>query len=150
MAQLDFKVPRDQVKDDTAQTEFGIVVGYESNNPNNLKVYIPSRGYSLTLVGKCLFYKLRQGLITIICLHVDDLLIVSQSNQEVQFVKKRLSNAYWKVEVNDSNISYLGMEITSFPDHSIEVTQRGYVEKIINSTEFKASYSLDQCIFRDM
>jgi hypothetical protein len=40
-----FKVPKDQVEDDTApQTEFGIVVGYESNNPNNLKVYIPSRG----------------------------------------------------------------------------------------------------------
>jgi len=39
-----FKIPRDQIKDDLApQTEFGIIIGYESNRPANLKVYVPSR-----------------------------------------------------------------------------------------------------------
>jgi hypothetical protein len=35
--------------------------------------------YTPSTVDKCLFYKLRAGKLSIICLHVDDLLIVFQS-----------------------------------------------------------------------
>jgi hypothetical protein len=39
-----FKTSRDQIKNYLAPpTEIGIIVGYESNRPANLKVYVPSR-----------------------------------------------------------------------------------------------------------
>lgn len=82
--------------------------------------------YSVSTVDTCLFYKSRHGLLSIICLHVDDLLVISQSPQEIGFLKDKLSRAYGNIEFDHAHVSYLGMELSTLPDKSIEVKQTGY------------------------
>ena len=71
--------------------------------------------YKVSNVGKCVFYKYRNGSLTI-CLHVDDLLVVTQSTPK-------------------SSLSW--MEISFLPDRS---KQSGYIKELLDTVEYDQTH----------
>jgi hypothetical protein len=62
---------------------------------------------------------------------------VSQSSQEIVFVRDKLSQAYGYIEIDDNKVLYLGMELTMLSDQSIEVKQSGYISKLLENVDYQ-------------
>jgi len=85
--------------------------------------------YKVSNVDKCVFFKRNDsGYLSIITIHVDDILLVTQDDAEVGFLSSILVNRYGELEFSSD---YLGMEINRVRDGSLLVTQTGYARKIL-------------------
>jgi hypothetical protein len=77
------------------------------------------------------------GYLSIITIHVDDILLVTQDDTEVGFLSSILVNRhYGELEFSSDNLSYLGMEINRVRDGSLLVTQTGYARKILERCDY--------------
>jgi hypothetical protein len=99
---------------------------------DTLKTYLNSLGYGSCTTDRCSFIKREGEKFVIICIHVDDMLIIGNSEKLVSELKKGLIKQYEvnKFEVN--NISYLNMSINQSSDRAtIYVSQEGYIDQLI-------------------
>ena len=72
--------------------------------------------------------------------HVDDLLIVSNSEDAVVAIHCVLKDKYGQFELKSDKSLYLGMEIESFADNSISIKQSGYLQSILSKCEYKSTH----------
>ena len=66
----------------------------------------------------------------LINVHVDDLLIVSNSEDAVVAIHCVLKDKYGQFDLKSDKSSYLGMEIESLTDNSISIKQSGWLSSI--------------------
>src|SRR5438046_3854045 len=73
---------------------------------------------------------MRNGYMTYITLYVDDLLIISENDDELAEVKRRLTE---KFEMKDLGVArkFLGMEIEYSDDGSIKLHQDQYIQSLL-------------------
>ena len=104
---------------------------------------LESQGYTRSDIDRCLFSKVVDGSVTHIAVYVDDLLIVSNDPGECQNLQENLRKAYSVTTVQDeSDISFVGLEIKTDNDKCVKVRQLGYIKDILNhfkvgETEFE-------------
>lgn len=106
------------------------------------KNLVEKAGYTISSVDKCVFMKRRGplNLLSIVTLHADDLLLITQDKNEAPFMQRVLPNEYGSVDFNSSNISYLGMKISKSEEGAIEVKQTGYVTKVVEKSEVQKTF----------
>jgi hypothetical protein len=91
-------------------------------------------GYFPVAEDPCIFVR-KGGTLSLICSHVDDLLILAKDPKETARVKRELERIYPGMKYEEgATMKYLGMEIKIDPDHHIKVSQQKYVESIITDS----------------
>ncbi|KAK2455989.1 putative mitochondrial protein [Trifolium repens] len=88
-----------------------------------------SNGFKVNESDKCIYYKFENGICTIICLYVDDLLIFGSNLSAVNAVKSLLGNNFDMKDLGEANV-ILGIKITR-SEKGISLDQSHYVEKIL-------------------
>src|SRR5436189_4769399 len=73
---------------------------------------------------------MRNGYMTYIALYIDDLLIISENDDHLAEVKRRLTE---KFEMKDLGVAkkFLGMEIEYGDDGSIKIHQDRYIQSLL-------------------
>ena len=91
-------------------------------------------GYNQSIADRCLFFKVVDGQLHIIVVHVDDLLITYTHEGDYQMVKRKLSAMFGEMKfIEGPKHTYLGLEITVLRDKSVFLSQGTYLQKVINS-----------------
>ncbi len=89
--------------------------------------------YGLTLCDKesCVYYKRSKEKLLILTLYVDDIIILSNCNKEMQRIIEYLENTSEMVSMGEPK-KYLGMEIERDPEKQIiRLHQTQYIRKIL-------------------
>ena len=96
--------------------------------------FLIDQGYNRSIEDKCVFYLHSGNKTTIIMIHVDDIMIFTNSNREDTRIKSELSKEFGieKFDVNEFN--YLGMHINNINSH-IEIDQIAYVKKLLTRVD---------------
>ncbi|KAL0553401.1 hypothetical protein IC582_007296 [Cucumis melo] len=103
---------------------------------DNLIMY---KGFKVNESDKCIYYKLRNGLCTIICLYVDDMLIFGSNLHVINNVKSMLCTNFNIKDLGEANV-ILGIKITR-SETGISLTQPSYIEKILKKYNYFKSKS---------
>jgi len=86
-------------------------------------------GYTKTLSDPCFFFKAKpNSLLTLVPFHVDDLKIASNDINEIQFLKKGLSDSFELSTVSDNR--YLGIDIIEHKDE-ITLCQSEFITELL-------------------
>ncbi len=105
---------------------------------DHLNTQLAAIGFIVTETDACIFYDDH----CIICLHVDDLLILSENSSVDNQVLAKLKSAYGNVTTTllteSTPLSYLGMKISRSHDGSIDLSMPGYTANLM--TEFSISH----------
>lgn len=88
-----------------------------------------SHGYKINGCDKCVYVKLFKDAFVIVCLYVDDMLIMVSNKDVINSTKKMLNSFF---DMNDMRITYiiLGIRIVRNSD-GYALTQSHYVEKVL-------------------
>ena len=89
-------------------------------------------GFKVVEGVECLFV-CKKGRNTIYVLaYVDDFLLISNSEEEIDRIKEKLFKLYKLKDIGEVS-SFLGVEIKrNYDNHSMQLNQSGYIEKILN------------------
>jgi hypothetical protein len=82
----------------------------------------------------CVFYRRVGKALTLIGVHVDDLLVTSDEAEEVTYVEDLLRAAFENINVSYDTSDYLGMRITK-REKRVEVAMSEYVDECIKASE---------------
>ncbi|KAK2362990.1 hypothetical protein QL285_088009 [Trifolium repens] len=93
-----------------------------------------SNGFKVNESDKCIYYKYENGICTIVCLCVDDLLIFWSNIYAINTVKSLLSNNFGMKDLGEASV-ILGIKITRSKD-GIYLDQSQYVEKILKKYNY--------------
>jgi hypothetical protein len=102
---------------------------------DHVKATIAELGYHPTSEDRCAFMKKVNGKICTILIFVDDLLIGTHDDQELNRVKAGLEKAYPHMKFNQSDsFTYLGMDFARTGDRKgvTTVTQKSYIKEMIS------------------
>jgi hypothetical protein len=66
----------------------------------------------------------------IILLHVDDLLLIAQSKNDIKKFKEGMVDKFGEITYHDEDINFLGMNVKVERDRSVILTQPGYAKRI--------------------
>jgi uncharacterized protein YlbG (UPF0298 family) len=102
-----------------------------SNWYQELSTCLIDAGFNMSLVDKCLFFKHEGDKHCIICIHVDDLLVCSNSHDYVVDLERALSK-YGEVVWEHGAMEYLGMNIEVMQDKSVKISMSNYLKRIGN------------------
>ncbi|MCO5596001.1 hypothetical protein L7F22_050053 [Adiantum nelumboides] len=96
--------------------------------------YMQSQGYVKSQEDHRLYtQKLRDGLLIILILYVDDMLIAVKSKNEIKNLKESLGKQFAMKDLDDAN-HFLGMRIKRDKQYRIlELSQEKYVHKVLES-----------------
>ena len=87
-------------------------------------------GLTESPVDKCFLY--RPGLI--VCIYVDDAGLAAPSMEEINAFVQELRDLNFDLEIEDNFSSYLGISIETLTDNTRHMTQKGLIQKIIETT----------------
>lgn len=91
-------------------------------------------GFNESKYDPCVFIRRRNNALTIMAIHVDDGIIVSESDEDIKSVLNHLNRHF---EVKEMEIGcFLGLEIQKNGDGSIFIHQSTYAEKVLNRFNF--------------
>jgi hypothetical protein len=93
-----------------------------------------SNEFKVNESDKCIYYKYENGICTIVCLYVDDLLIFGSNISAINAVKSLLSNNFDMKDLGEASV-ILGIKITRSKD-GITLDQSHYVEKILKKYNY--------------
>jgi hypothetical protein len=96
-------------------------------------------GLTRSTIDPCLFFN-AERCILLVNVHVDDLLIVSNSQSAVEAMHSVLKDKYGNFDLKCDKSSYLGMEIEHLNDNSIAVKQTGFLQSILNKCDYKTTH----------
>ena len=106
---------------------------------------IMSKGFNANESDKCINYKSENGLCTIICLYIDDMLIFGSNLHVINNVKLILWANLDMKDLGEANV-ILGIKIT-WSEKKICLDQSHYIEKILKKYNYFDSKPV--CIFYD-
>ena len=86
---------------------------------------------------KCIYYKFDNGLCTIVCLYVDDMLIFRSNLHVLNNVKSMLCASFDMKDLGEANV-ILGIKITR-SEIGISFDQSSYIEKIVKKYNYLES-----------
>ena len=93
--------------------------------------------------NKSLWTKARASSLTAECIvnkrALDDLFIVSHSEDAVAAIQCVLKDKYGQFELKSDKSSHLGMEIESLSNNSIRIKQSGYLQSILRKCDSRNS-----------
>ena len=86
-------------------------------------------GFTINECDKCVYTKTVENACIIVCLYVDDMLILGTNIKIINSTKKMLSNSF---DIKDLRVAdiILGIKITKIPD-GISLSKSHYVDKMI-------------------
>ena len=94
--------------------------------------FLTSQGYVRSEVDKCLFSKVVGDTISHLAIYVDDILIVSNSDTEVDIITLALETRFGTITIQEGvSMSFVGIEIMTDPSGNIRLRQRGYIADIL-------------------
>lgn len=91
-------------------------------------------GYKVNESDKCIYYKSENHIFTIICLYVEDLLIVGSNIQVVNDVKSLLSNNFDMKDLREASL-IIGIKITR-SEKGNYLDQSNYIENILKKCNY--------------
>jgi hypothetical protein len=98
---------------------------------NNIHATLVHLGFTQLLTDNCVYVKRSGSDITILGLHVDDILVACSNSTLKQQFNDQLSQFY-EISINDPLDSYLGMDIhRDLKNQTITISQPGYVNRIL-------------------
>lgn len=97
-------------------------------------VFIKLFGFIESKYDPCVFISKRNNMLTILAIHVDDGILVSENENEIKSVLNYLSK-YFDMKEMDVGC-FLGLEIRKGADESIFIHQSMYAEKVLNRFNF--------------
>ena len=89
-----------------------------------------SNGYEISKDDKCVFRKLNGKKITIVMVHVDDIMILSNAESDQNNIKENLSKVFGIKTFQEDNVNYLGMNIRL--KDGIRINQKAYINKLLD------------------
>ena len=95
-------------------------------------------GYTADTQDACVFHKTTtDGDISVICIHVDDLLCVADKTKDLDYINDVMRAKFTDITVDRGDkISYLGMTIERSADgREIKVSQSGYIKSMLAKFE---------------
>ena len=93
---------------------------------------LKKNGFKSNKMDPCVWNRVSDGKQTTIVIYVDDLLISSERQSDIEFVKNIIEKEFQEIKIKEGNeLSYLGMLLRRLSDGSIEVTMKGYIEEIL-------------------
>ena len=90
-----------------------------------------SNGFKINECDKCVYVKSTQKEYVIVCLYVDDMLIMGSNNEVINSTKRMLSNRFDMKDLGIADI-ILGIKISRTSD-GIILSQSHYIEKILEN-----------------
>jgi hypothetical protein len=102
---------------------------------DTLSAVLVESGYAIDSQDACVFHKINSsGDISVICVHVDDLLCVADKLEDLDDINSVLKSRFKEITTERGNkISYLGMSIERSTDgHEIKVSQIGYIKSMLS------------------
>jgi hypothetical protein len=102
----------------------------------NLRATMTSLGYERNEMDICVFNnKDRKGVQCIVCIHVDDLLIMSKNPSMIAELTQGLTKRYGEISLKDRPvINYLGMVLDFTYVRQVSVTMSGYTDDVLKSS----------------
>ena len=102
----------------------------------NLRATMQSLGYRRNEMYVCVFNKTnRKGVQYTVCVHVDDLLIMSVSKSMIKELTDGLTKRYGEITLKHGPvINYLGMVLDFTHVGEVQVTMSGYVDEVLKSS----------------
>jgi hypothetical protein len=99
---------------------------------NNIHQTLISMGFTQLLTDNCVYIKRSGNDLTILGIHVDDILIACSNSRLKQEFNDQLSK-YYEISINDPLDSYLGMDIKrNRENQTITISQPGYINRILD------------------
>ncbi len=83
-------------------------------------------GYTVSASDSCIFSRRTENEITTIAIHVDDLLVSSNSTQHMEELKQKLAEQFGELQWNQREFTYLGMYLRRLDDHSVSIDMTAY------------------------
>ena len=77
----------------------------------------------------------------IILTHVDDLLLISQDEGELERFKRNMEREFTQITYHDKDISFLGMVVEQLESGDIFLSQPGYATKICKEEGSDKTYT---------
>jgi len=93
-------------------------------------ITLKSIGYYPTLADACVFIKRVNAQINIIAIHVDDFLIATSSDEELNLIKECLSK-FGDLVYESKNFTYLGMNVEVNKDNSVSLDMSAMIRRIM-------------------
>ena len=104
-----------------------------------LSFFLTSQGYTRSDVDKCLFTKTVGDVICHLAIYVDDILIISNSDTEVDLITRALETRFGQITIQEGEtMSFVGIEILTDSAGNVRLRQRGYIGDIL------AHFGVDQ------
>jgi hypothetical protein len=102
----------------------------------NLRASMEGLGYKRNDMDVCVFNKTsKKGIQCTVCIHVDDLLIMSASKSMIKEMTDGLTERYGEISLKHGPvINYLGMVLDFTNTGEVQVTMSGYVDEVLKSS----------------
>jgi hypothetical protein len=90
------------------------------------------KGYNRCHFDYCVYFKrLENGCYIILLLYVDDMLVAGSNMQDINVLKKKLTNSFPMKDLGATN-KILGMRITrDMKNHKLTLSQGEYIEMVL-------------------
>jgi len=112
--------------------------GYERQT--NLTETLTDAGYQKSDADPLVFSKWINDLFIIMCIHVDDFYVISNSEVLLGKLHRMLNRKYGEVTIKTGDLlAYLGMQVVVEQGSHVELTQPGYIEKLITMIDFNGN-----------
>jgi hypothetical protein len=100
--------------------------------------FMTEQGYSRCHFDHCVYFKrLENGSYIILLLYVDGMLVAGSNMQDINFLKKKLANAFSMKDLGAAK-KILGMRITrDRKNHKLTLSQGEYIEKVLERFRMK-------------
>ena len=103
----------------------------------NLTETLTTDGYQKSVADPLVFSKWINGSFIIMCIHVDDFYVISNSELLLGKLHRMLNRKYGEVTIKTGDLlAYLGMQVVVEADNKVELTQPGYIEKLLSMISF--------------
>jgi hypothetical protein len=96
---------------------------------SRIDTFFTTLGFSRSNEDPNLYYSTRKGKYTIILLYVDDIIITSDDDANINTLKEHMMNSFKMLDFGDATY-YLSVKILQ-EKNGIYFHQRGYIEKIL-------------------
>ena len=97
-----------------------------------LSSFLIECGYKRSDADKCLFSRTEGQTVSYLAVYVDDILVVSNKEEEVQRVTKMLGDRFHSITIQEgADISFVGIEIHTEPNGDVKIRQKGYISDIL-------------------
>lgn len=106
---------------------------------NHFASCLSEYGYKNCISDPCVFYKQNATEQSFLCIHVDDILMISSHEEHMKKLYELLLKRFKKVAYHTGDqVEYLGLLIKNTTD-GIKISQSGYIQKLIDKYNIKST-----------